>query len=304
MVLLVLEEKLFKINNFSVEVEEKFPKLSRRYIDKDNYSKTLKELSEPPLLTEKWFVKIGSKTPINVIEELAINDLVIGLASFTKRETLRDIADYLTEKNIKFKYYDAINITNEQVIKYLKEHLDISTHLAGKICDGCRGNTRLIQENVLALSSFSPVTELHLKNYMIKASEISFRYFMLAILGYRFNTRFNYKGTIKFLHSRRYAFKFIIRFLTKEINTVINLFECIDTGELRYSNINHFLKVNSKRFRNVSPYYVENILELRTYTSIDYLFVLKDIIANIPVNKIAFVYFINLVKIGQPGGKG
>lgn len=302
MIYLVLEDTKFKMNNFVNKLETKFLESSRVTLTKDNCFAKAKSLPKSPLFGGDWYIRVSVDVPLSVFRILNDNNLnAVILLSSGRRQTLEKAVNYFEKVNItNYRFVDCTKITKDNVLEYVLNKLNISNENAVQLCKQARYNPSLIMKNVMLFSSYEIVTLQDVKKFGIKSNPVGLDYILFAMLGYRFKN-FNYTGCQKVLHKYKRGYKFLIKTFSQGIEKVIYIFNAIDSGELTTVNYKEFLS-NDKYLRGYSPYNLLRVIELRTYTSLEFVYEMLDFVRTRPKDKIAIVFFQDMIRNIQ-GGK-
>lgn len=297
---IILEDRLYKINSLLTLVDGKYPKSSVLSLNSENTKHVLKSIEREPLLTDTWLVKVYAKVSDEVIEILSKAKNVTTMYVFYSRKMYEEFIQRMMGLEIPFKIHDSTKLNETDLIEYTMNMLDIPCETAKYLCKRHRYYLPQIMNSINILSALDVVTIEDIKNYTTKYGDVSFDRLSLALAGY-INPKDMNKTTIRkyvaLIGDYRFGIEYMIDSMRMRINNMFRLYEYIDFGELNITNIDEFYLEHKKELKGVSKYFIERVIELRSQISAEYLYLVKCNIDSLKPNRNPIYKMINILKM-------
>lgn len=261
MVIVLMQDKVYAIDDFPAKVREKFPNTSILEVNKSCVRERLEQSKLTPLLTDGWAVIIQN----NVSIEQAIpfcrderNVVIVWIKPKDKKEVMTALK---TEK-IKFSLLDNINVSKEELCSYVSQELKVNKKDAITLCNRNNYYLPYVLESVTLLKSLGKdIKRTDILKFVDKRTSMTINKLFYHLIGYKMMETSLVAG---YLYDFRYAFRYIKESLLKCLNDCIKIYYLIEEGRLGADNFKTFVFDEKICF---SDYALEQII-LKVHVSV------------------------------------
>lgn len=288
--ILVAENRNNCLKSIIVDLRSKFPNPSIITVNSDNYYEVLKILETKPILTKGWLVMLHPK--LSVQQMAHIMDMGnLNVIHISNPHKAKELHESLVENGVECRYFDNTQATKEDLVAYVESNLNITyedaVYLVNRhIGNRDKANVSKVIHSVTILSTLDKVTKKEIQNYTTRFNSVGVPQLVERILGLP-NPR-NTKQLVEVIYKYKYGFGHLLKYIKKEINLYISLFDLIRTGDLDLTNYQTF-EFTDKELKRLAPYKIKKIIESYSYLSYDKLYLIKLKIDSIQ-NKRSSIY--------------
>lgn len=274
--ILVAENRNNCLKSIISDVKNKFPNPSIITVNSDNYYEVLKLLETRPILTKGWLVMLNPRLSVQQIAHIMDMDN-LNVIHIPNPHKAKELHEKLLEHGVECRYFDNTQATKEDLINYVLDNLNIADedaiYLVNRhIGNREKANVSKVIHSVTVLSTLDKVTRKDIQNYTTRFNTVGVPQVVERILGLP-NTR-STKQLVEVVHRYRFGFSHLLKYIRKEIDLYIKLFELIRVGDLDLTNYQTF-EFDDKELKKLAPYKVKRIIDSYAYLSYDKLYLIK-----------------------------
>ena len=284
MIICLLESRDNVINSQLSKFVNKYPNSSIGFVYDKTPVEKIKKYNKPPLLTAGWLVicEVNQASRLKLVCNTYSNNIVI-LRAFN-RSSFQAIIETLSSNDIAYEVIDNLVISEQEKIKYVLNNLIIDEKDAKYLVRRHHGYMFDIVSSVRTLSGFKPVT----RNIITKMTSETNKYRIFDIMNFLLgDDKVSYKDAVGCVYQYRYAFEHLSSYLRTSIENYIKVFEYVGTGSLSLMNYKKFIRESKDNaISAMSEYQLKHMIESYSYVSLDWIFLLEQMINQLGKNDI------------------
>lgn len=276
MIILMVEKKDNLINIFRDKLYEQYPKSSRLNLNSKTLDNVKPYLHSRPVLTSNWLIEINYRLNIKSIKDI-LQTNNIHLITVYSVEDMENKRDELATNGFKFTIFDNSKIDKQDLIDYIGETLSIDYELSKFIYNRSKGYVKDIAIAINILSTLPSIDKKVIKEYTYGRNSLGLFAVVDSLLGV---SEFPIKKVVQVVYDYRYGFEFLLKFISKQLEDYLVIYNYIENGQLSLDNYREFNPDDSK-FRKISSYVVLKAIKLYSRVSKTLLYFLLNKIKSI-----------------------
>lgn len=272
----MVEKKDNIINLFRDKLYDQFPRSSRLNLNSNTVDEIKPYLNSRPILTSNWLVEINYRVGVKSIKDiLQLNN--INLITVYSNEDMEYKRDELATNGFKFTIFDNSKIDKEDLVDYISISLDINNDLAKYIYNRSKGYVKDIAIAISVLSTLPNINRKTIREYTYGRSSLGLFSIIDSLLGV---SEFSVKSVVKVVYDYRYGFDFLLKFIVKQLEDYLVVYNYIEGGQLNLDNYKEFNPDNTA-YKKISSYVVLKVIKLYSRVSKALLYFLLNKIKSI-----------------------
>mgnify|MGYP007043818233 CR=1 FL=1 len=276
MIILMVEKKDNIINLFRDKLYDQFPRSSRLNLNSKTVDEIKPYLNSRPILTSNWLVEINYRVSIKSIKDI-LQLQNINLITVYSNEDMEYKRDELATNGFKFTIFDNSKIAKEELIEHISKSLDIDSDLAKYIYNRSKGYVKDIAIAISVLSTLPNIDRKIIREYTYGRSSLGLFSVIDSLLGV---SKFPIKSVVKVIYDYRYGFDFLLKFIIKQLEDYLVVYNYIEGGQLNLDNYKEF-NPDDTAYKKISSYVVLKVIKLYSRVSKALLYFLLNKIKSI-----------------------
>lgn len=276
MIILMVEKKDNIINLFRDKLYDQFPRSSRLNLNSKTVDVIKPYLNSRPILTSNWLVEINYRVSIKSIKDI-LQLQNINLITVYSNEDMEYKRDELSTNGFKFTIFDNSKIAKEDLIEHISKSLDIDSDLAKYIYNRSKGYVKDIAIAISVLSTLPNIDRKIIREYTYGRSSLGLFSIIDSLLGV---SKFPIKSVVKVIYDYRYGFDFLLKFIIKQLEDYLVVYNYIEGGQLNLDNYKEF-NPDDTAYKKISSYVVLKVIKLYSRVSKALLYFLLNKIKSI-----------------------
>lgn len=272
----MVEKKDNIINLFRDKLYDQFPRSSRLNLNSKTVDEIKPYLNSRPILTSNWLIEINYRVGVKSIKDiLQLNN--INLITVYSNEDMEYKRDELATNGFKFTIFDNSKIAKEELIEHISKSLDIDSDLAKYIYNRSKGYVKDIAIAISVLSTLPNIDRKIIREYTYGRSSLGLFSVIDSLLGV---SKFPIKSVVKVIYDYRYGFDFLLKFIIKQLEDYLVVYNYIEGGQLNLDNYKEF-NPDDTAYKKISSYVVLKVIKLYSRVSKALLYFLLNKIKSI-----------------------
>lgn len=272
----MVEKKDNIINLFRDKLYEQYPRSSRLNLNSKTIDSIKPYLHSRPILTSNWLVEINYRLNVKTIKDiLQLNN--INLITVYSTEDMESKRDELATNGFKFTIFDNSKIDKQDLIDYISKELDINNDLAKFIYNRSKGYVKDIAIAVSIISTLPSIDKKVIREYTYGRSPVGLFAVVDSLLGI---SEFPMKKIVQVVYDYRYGFEFLLKFISKQLEDYLVIYNYIESGQLNLDNYREF-NPDDSAYKKISSYVVLRVIKLYSKVSKTLLYFLLNKIESI-----------------------
>lgn len=272
----MVEKKDNIINLFRDKLYDQFPRSSRLNLNSKTVDEIKPYLNSRPILTSNWLVEINYRVSIKSIKDI-LQLQNINLITVYSNEDMEYKRDELSTNGFKFTIFDNSKIAKEDLIEHISKSLDIDSDLAKYIYNRSKGYVKDIAIAISVLSTLPNIDRKIIREYTYGRSSLGLFSVIDSLLGV---SKFPIKSVVKVIYDYRYGFDFLLKFIIKQLEDYLVVYNYIEGGQLNLDNYKEF-NPDDTAYKKISSYVVLKVIKLYSRVSKALLYFLLNKIKSI-----------------------
>lgn len=272
----MVEKKDNIINLFRDKLYDQFPRSSRLNLNSKTVDEIKPYLNSRPILTSNWLVEINYRVSIKSIKDI-LQLQNINLITVYSNEDMEYKRDELATNGFKFTIFDNSKIAKEELIEHISKSLDIDSDLAKYIYNRSKGYVKDIAIAISVLSTLPNIDRKIIREYTYGRSSLGLFSVIDSLLGV---SKFPIKSVVKVIYDYRYGFDFLLKFIIKQLEDYLVVYNYIEGGQLNLDNYKEF-NPDDTAYKKISSYVVLKVIKLYSRVSKALLYFLLNKIKSI-----------------------
>lgn len=272
----MVEKKDNIINLFRDKLYDQFPRSSRLNLNSKTVDEIKPYLNSRPILTSNWLVEINYRVSIKSIKDI-LQLQNINLITVYSNEDMEYKRDELATNGFKFTIFDNSKIAKEDLIEHISKSLDIDSDLAKYIYNRSKGYVKDISIAISVLSTLPNIDRKIIREYTYGRSSLGLFSVIDSLLGV---SKFPIKSVVKVIYDYRYGFDFLLKFIIKQLEDYLVVYNYIEGGQLNLDNYKEF-NPDDTAYKKISSYVVLKVIKLYSRVSKALLYFLLNKIKSI-----------------------
>lgn len=272
----MVEKKDNIINLFRDKLYDQFPRSSRLNLNSKTVDEIKPYLNSRPILTSNWLVEINYRVSIKSIKDI-LQLQNINLITVYSNEDMEYKRDELATNGFKFTIFDNSKIAKEDLIEHISKSLDIDSDLAKYIYNRSKGYVKDIAIAISVLSTLPNIDRKIIREYTYGRSSLGLFSVIDSLLGV---SKFPIKSVVKVIYDYRYGFDFLLKFIIKQLEDYLVVYNYIEGGQLNLDNYKEF-NPDDTAYKKISSYVVLKVIKLYSRVSKALLYFLLNKIKSI-----------------------
>jgi len=285
MIICLLESRDNVMNSQLARFVERYPASSTKFVYDKTPIEKLKQFDKPPLLSMGWLIicEIKQTARLKLVCNSYSNNVII-LRVFS-RNTLQELTESLKALGFTYDVIDNLVVPEKKKMQYVMEHLEVDEKDARYLVRRHHGYMFDIVSSVRILESYRPVTRDLIRRLTCETGKYKIYDVLNFLLG---NEDVTYKKAVGCVYQYRYAFDHLSNYLKNSIEMYEKVFNFVIDGELSLQNYKIFLhECNDSTISSMSEYQLRHVLESFDTISLDWLYLLEQLLNQLGKNDIS-----------------
>lgn len=264
---------------------ERYPASSTKFVYDKTPIEKLKQFDKPPLLSMGWLIicEIKQMARLKLVCNSYSNNVII-LRVFS-RNTLQELTESLKALGFTYDVIDNLVVSEKKKMQYVMEHLEVDEKDARYLVRRHHGYMFDIVSSVRILEPYRPVTRDLIRRLTCETGKYKIYDVLNFLLG---SEDVTYKKAVGCVYQYRYAFDHLSNYLKNSVEMYEKVFNFVIDGELSLQNYKIFLhECNDSTISAMSEYQLRHVLESFDTISLDWLYLLEQLLNQLGKNDIS-----------------
>ena len=201
------------------------------------------------------------------------------------RNTLQELTESLKALGFTYDVIDNLVVPEKKKMQYVMEHLEVDEKDARYLVRRHHGYMFDIVSSVRILEPYRPVTRDLIRRLTCETGKYKIYDVLNFLLG---SEDVTYKKAVGCVYQYRYAFDHLSNYLKNSVEMYEKVFNFVIDGELSLQNYKIFLhECNDSTISAMSEYQLRHVLESFDTISLDWLYLLEQLLNQLGKNDIS-----------------
>lgn len=298
MIYILLESRDNLINPVLPKILDKVHISCQARVTKETTYETIKSYKQSPLLSAGWLLRVSkdiTDSQLRLLDKLPDNTIL--LFHVVSRRELTDLQDKLDTNKVQYTLLDNYKISKEDIIKYIATNLHLSEQDAKYLAKRQGYYTVSVVNSVRVLKQFTRVDRDIIRKYTSVNDNVT----LYEIVNYLFklpDCKINYSTAVKLVYQYRFAFDHIRNYILSTCVLYRQIFDYMVDGQLTIKNYKSVKSsLDKKLLQSLSDYQLRQIVSHFSDVSLEYLYLIEQMVSSIPDDTSGIPAFINLLKL-------